>query len=98
MLQPKRSRANRSIYPFSEYKTVRILHENSALCELLDFEPEEITKDKLYRSSLRLYELHQELENWLSNQVRTLFGIENKILLEYKKGITPGIAGFYSFF
>jgi hypothetical protein len=28
-----------------------------------------------------LYELHQQLENWLSNQVRTLFGIENKNLL-----------------
>jgi hypothetical protein len=42
---------------------------------------EEITKDKLYRSALRLYGLHHELENWLSNRVRSLFGFEDKILL-----------------
>ena len=73
--------AARSIYPYSEYKTVRILRDNSALCELLGLEPELITKDKLYQSACRLYALHHEMENWLSNQVRTLFGLENKILL-----------------
>ena len=73
--------ASRSIYPYSEYKTVSILRENSALCEMLGLNTCEITKDKLYRCACRLYDLHHELENWLSNQVRTLFGQENKILL-----------------
>jgi len=73
--------ASRSIYPYSEYKTVSILRENSALCEMLGLNPAEITKDKLYRCASRLYDLHHELENWLSNRVRTLFGQENKILL-----------------
>jgi transposase len=73
--------AARSLYPYSEYKTVRILRDNSALCELLGIAPQTITKDKLYQSACRLYELHYELENWLSNQVRSLFGLENKILL-----------------
>ena len=73
--------AARAIYPFSEYKTVRVLQENSSLCELIGIDPELVTKDKLYRSANRLYELHHELENWLSNRVRSLFGVENKILL-----------------
>lgn len=73
--------AARSIYPFSEYKTVRILRDNSALCELLGLDPKEITKDKLYRSARCLYDIHHELEDWLSNRVRNLFGLEDKILL-----------------
>jgi hypothetical protein len=48
---------------------------------MLGLNPAEITKDKLYRCACRLYDLHHELENWLSNRVRTLFGRENKILL-----------------
>jgi transposase len=73
--------ASRTVYPYSEYKTVSILRENSSLCELLGLSPQEITKDKLYKSASRLYDLHHELENWLSNQVRNLFGLENKVLL-----------------
>ncbi|GHU74120.1 hypothetical protein FACS189413_18820 [Bacteroidia bacterium] len=73
--------AARTIYPYSEYKTVRVLRDNSAICELLGLQPQEITKDKLYRSARRLYDLHHELENWLSNRVRSLFGFEDKILL-----------------
>jgi transposase len=48
---------------------------------MLGLNPAEITKDKLYRCACRLYDLHHELENWLSNRVRTLFGQENGILL-----------------
>lgn len=73
--------AARCIYPFSEYKTVRILRDNSALCELLGIAPSLITKDKLYKSANRLYALHHDLENWLSDRVRTLFGVEDKVLL-----------------
>ena len=73
--------ASRCIYPYSEHKTVSVLRENSALCELLGLNPSEITKDKLYRCACRLYKLHHQLENWLSSRVRTLFSQENKILL-----------------
>lgn len=73
--------AARSIYPFSEYKTARVLQDNSGLCELVGIDAHKITKDKLYTCAKRLYELHHELENWLSNRVRTLFGVENKVLL-----------------
>jgi hypothetical protein len=41
--------AARTIYPFSEYKTVRVLRDNSALCELIGIATTSITKDKLYR-------------------------------------------------
>jgi hypothetical protein len=69
------------ITPVRETEAVRILRENSALCEMLGLNPAEITKDKPYRCACRLYDLHHEPENRLSNRVRTLFGQENKILL-----------------
>jgi hypothetical protein len=70
--------ASRSIYSYSEYMTVSILRENSALCEMLGLNPAEITKDKPYHCACRLYDLHHELKNWLPYRVRTLFGQENK--------------------
>jgi Transposase len=73
--------AARAIYPYSELKTVSYLQENSALCELLNISPETITKDVLYQSARRLYDFHRELETWLHNRVRTLFHMEDKILL-----------------
>ena len=37
----------RSIYPYSELKTVKYLKENTALAELFKFDKEKITKDAL---------------------------------------------------
>lgn len=55
----------RSIYPYSELKTVKYLKENTALAELFKFDKEKITKDALYKSALRLWNVHRDLEDWL---------------------------------
>lgn len=71
----------RSVYPYSELKTVRYLRENTALAELFKIDRSRITKDALYKSALRLWEVHRELEDWLHNRVRDMFHLEEKILL-----------------
>ena len=71
----------RSIYPYSELKTVRYLKENTALAELFKFCKVKITKDALYRSALRLWDVHRELEDWLHQRVCNMFQLEEKILL-----------------
>ena len=71
----------RAVYPCSELKTVSFIRENSALCEMFGIEPESITKDVLYKSAIRLYDIHRALENRLHRRVCSLFNIEEKILL-----------------
>lgn len=71
----------RAVYPGSELRTARCLRENSALCELLKMKKEEINKDMLYRSALRLYDIRREMEDELHNRVCSMFDIEEKIYL-----------------
>ena len=73
--------AARAIYPCSENKIVKYLRENSALCEFFDMDPKNITKDRLYRSSLRLFSLHKEIEEFLYKKVSNMFGLEDHIFL-----------------
>lgn len=69
----------RSIYPYSELKTVKYLGENTALAEIFKIERNKITKDSLYKSALRLWEVHQDLEDWLHQRVCDMFHLEEKI-------------------
>ena len=71
----------RAIYPFSELKTVRCLRDNSALLEMFKLERKEVTKDALYQSANRLWEVHREMEDFLHERVRSMFNLEEKILL-----------------
>ncbi|MFV8328529.1 IS1634 family transposase, partial [Flavobacterium sp. ZS1P14] len=72
---------SRAVYPFSEFKTIRWIKENSAICELTGYPLEKITKDKLYRNALDLYAVKDELEQHLSNKTNDLFDIQDKIVL-----------------
>lgn len=71
----------RSIYPYSELKTVRYLQENSALREMFHIPRERVTKDALYKSARRLWEEHRGLEDYLHERVCDIFKVEEKILL-----------------
>ena len=73
--------ASRAIFTCSEYKTIRYLRENSALCEIYGMDATRITKDNLYKSALDLYGMHREIEDYLHRKVCDLFNIEDKILL-----------------
>ena len=71
----------RAIYPYSELKTVRYLQGNSALLEMFKIERRKVTKDALYQSAQRLWEVHREMEDFLHERVRSMFNLEEKILL-----------------
>lgn len=72
---------SRAVYPASELKTTRWIKENSAVCELTGYDIDLITKDKLYESALRLYQVKDNLEKHLSRRTNELFDIEDKIIL-----------------
>ena len=71
----------RAIYPFSELKTVRYLQGNSALLEMFKMDRRKVTKDALYESARRLWEVHGEMEDFLHERVKSMFNLEEKILL-----------------
>lgn len=47
---------SRSVFPASENRTSKWIVENSSICELTGYPIEKITKDKLYKSALDLFE------------------------------------------
>ena len=71
----------RAIYPYSELKTVRCLQGNSALLQMFKLERRKVTKDALYQSAERLWEVHREMEDFLHERVTNMFHLEEKILL-----------------
>ena len=71
----------RAIYPHSEYRTAKYLRDNTALAEMFHIPKEKLTKDALYKSALRLWEVHRRMEDWLHGRVTSMFHLEEKILL-----------------
>lgn len=71
----------RAVYPASELKTSIWMKENSAICEVTGYDMAEITKDKLYDSALKLYEVKDALERHLSQRTNDLFNLDDKIIL-----------------
>ena len=72
---------SRAVYPASELKTSSWMKENSAICEVTGYDMAEITKDKLYDSALKLYEVKDALEKHLSQRTNDLFNLDDKIIL-----------------
>jgi Transposase DDE domain len=72
---------SRAVYPYSENRTSRLIKENSAVCELTGYNLAKITKDKLYKSALDLYNIKDQLEQHLSHKTNELFALEDKIVL-----------------
>jgi hypothetical protein len=72
---------SRAVYPASELETTRWIRENSSVCELTGYPVAKITKDKLYKSSLRLFSEKENIERFLSVKTNQLFDIEYKIYL-----------------
>lgn len=66
---------SRAVYPASELETSRWIHENSAVCSVTGYPVEKITKDKLYKSALKLFGEKEKIENFLSIKTGQLFDI-----------------------
>jgi transposase len=72
---------SRAVHPGSELSTARWIRERSAICQLSRYNPQKMTKDRLYRSALKLYEHKEALENHLSSWTRERFSFEDSIIL-----------------
>lgn len=72
---------SRAVYPASELRTSRWIKENSAVCELTGYPMEQITKDKRYQISHRLYEVKESLEKYLGTCTNELFDLDDKIII-----------------
>ena len=73
--------AARAIYPCSEHRTLSYLRENPALCEFFGVDPKRVTKDRLYKSALDLYSLHDSMEDYLHGRVCDKFGLDDTVYL-----------------
>ena len=72
---------SRAVYPASELETARWIQENSSVCELTGYPLKKMTKDKLYKSSLKLFSEKENIERFLSVKTNQLFDIEDKIYI-----------------
>jgi hypothetical protein len=72
---------SRAVYPASELETTRWIRENSAVCEVTGYNIEQVTKDRLYAISKKLYAEKEALEQHLSLRTNELFDIQDKIIL-----------------
>ena len=72
---------SRAVYPAPELETTRWIRENSAVCEVTGFDIKQITKDRLYAISKKLYAQKEALEQHLSVRTNELFDIQDKIIL-----------------
>tara|TARA_R110002050_G_scaffold293920_1_gene451099 strand:- start:907 stop:2877 length:1971 start_codon:yes stop_codon:yes gene_type:complete len=72
---------SRVVYPASELETTRWIRENSAVCEITGFAIQQVTKDRLYAISKKLYAEKEALEQHLSVRTNELFDIQDKIIL-----------------
>jgi len=72
---------SRAVYPVSELQTTRLIHDNSAICEITKYPNALITKDKLYKNALSLYGSKDAIEQYLSKKTNELFDLEDKIVL-----------------
>lgn len=72
---------SRAAYPASELRTSNWIKENSAVCELTNYPQKQITKDKLYQISHKLFENKDILERHLSRLTNELFDLQDTIYI-----------------
>ena len=72
---------SRASYPASELRTSQWIKENSAVCEITNYPIEQITKDKLYSISHKLFSEKENLEQYLSKRTNELFDLHDTIYI-----------------
>lgn len=72
---------SRGVHPGSEHATANWLAERSGLCELYGQRSSQITRFHLYQGSLNLYSRKELIEDHLATYSRSLFDLQDKILL-----------------
>jgi hypothetical protein len=72
---------SRASYPASELRTTEWIKENSAVCEITSYPIGQITKDKLYNISNKLFSEKDTLEQHLSKRTNELFDLHDTIYI-----------------
>lgn len=73
--------AIRATHPASELATARWIKNNSDICRLTGYNIDKVTKDKLYKSAIRLYDVRKELMSYLSSWTKELFDYDDNLVL-----------------
>lgn len=73
--------AIRAVHPASEYATAKWIKPHSDICRLTGYDVDRITKDRLYESAIRLYDVRQGLMEHLSRWTKELFGYDDNLIL-----------------
>lgn len=72
----------RTIYSPSELKSLRIMQENSSVCELVYGQTDLLPSYKsIYRVAPELYKIKEKIEQHLCSKTDTLFNLTNRIML-----------------
>lgn len=73
--------AIRAVHPASEYATAQWIKPHSDVCRLTGYDVDKITKDRLYQSAIRLYDVREGLMRHLSRWTKELFGYDDSLIL-----------------
>lgn len=73
--------AIRATHPASELATASWIRNNSDICRLTGYNIDKVTKDKLYKSAIRLYDVRKELMSHLSSWTKELFDYDDNLIL-----------------
>ena len=73
--------AIRATHPASELATAKWIKNNSDICRLTGYDMDKVTKDKLYKSAIRLYDVRRELMSHLSSWTKELFAYDDNLIL-----------------
>ena len=71
----------RATHPASELATAGWIKRNSDICRLTGYDMSKVTKDKLYQSAIRLYDIRKELMTHLSSWTKELFDYDDNLIL-----------------
>ena len=73
--------AARAVHPASELATAEWIRKRSDICRLTGYDVSRVTKDKLYASSVRLFDVRKGLMGHLSRWTKELFNYDDSIIL-----------------
>lgn len=71
----------RLIYPGSDKKTADWLNENSAAFEFYSPQSGNVDRNRLTKSTNKLYDYKEGIEKYLSSTIESIYKIENKLIL-----------------
>lgn len=71
----------RTVYSPSEWKSLRLIHENSAVAELLNLDLSSFNKHDIYAVAPSLYAIKNKLESYLCQKTDNLFDFTNRVML-----------------